>query len=357
MTSHTRNVGGKHHLLGISLALLVMLMMALIQPVGAQSDGTSPVYDYTSCGHFENQQGAQETLDEDPALAEVLDGDGDGIACEEAFNDDGQPSVLVCNEATGTVVEVLAVAFHEGSLDFPYRQVTPAEGDSGECAAAAAAQEQEPSVDEGGIVFFCNDATGDLIEIPSGQVDQVVFDFPASRATDDEIAAGECEITAPPAAPLVVCNLRSGALVEVSQGEFDEGTIDFPATPAEQGEIDAGKCSLEDLPSCDDFPNQLVPQMVIDSNPTLAAFLDADGDGIACEPVKETDGGKPSTDKEADKDNDKDKEPMQVVALPSTGTGTGPADAQVQQSPLVAVLIVLVVGAATLRSCLRRDDA
>lgn len=54
--------------------------------VFADDPGSVPVYDHTSCGHFDTQASAQEVLDagtlEDPS---VLDADGDGIACERAF--------------------------------------------------------------------------------------------------------------------------------------------------------------------------------------------------------------------------------------------------------------------------------
>jgi hypothetical protein len=39
--------------------------------------------DRVSCGFFETQEDAQTALDDRPELADVLDGDGDGIACEE----------------------------------------------------------------------------------------------------------------------------------------------------------------------------------------------------------------------------------------------------------------------------------
>ncbi len=63
------------------LAVLVMLMVGRIQPVGAQADGPV-VVDPASCGHFDTQEDAQATLDERPELAATLDPDGNGIACE-----------------------------------------------------------------------------------------------------------------------------------------------------------------------------------------------------------------------------------------------------------------------------------
>jgi hypothetical protein len=56
-------------------------------------DGGPPARDYTSCGHFETQQDAQKALDSGQLPhPEFLDGDGDGIACEEAFEQDTDAS-------------------------------------------------------------------------------------------------------------------------------------------------------------------------------------------------------------------------------------------------------------------------
>jgi hypothetical protein len=60
--------------------------IACDEAFGLDPNSAPPATDYTSCGHFESQQSAQEVLDtgvlEDPS---ILDGDGDGIACEDAF--------------------------------------------------------------------------------------------------------------------------------------------------------------------------------------------------------------------------------------------------------------------------------
>lgn len=67
-------------------------------------EGPPPAYDYVSCGHFENQEGAQELLDAgtlDDLGRQSLDGDGDGIACETAF---GEPAAPAATEIPVTTV-------------------------------------------------------------------------------------------------------------------------------------------------------------------------------------------------------------------------------------------------------------
>lgn len=80
MRAQRQSHSGTRHLFGIGLAVLAMLVLALVQPVGAQRD-------YASCGHFETQEDAQTALDDNPDLATTLDSDGDGIACEGAFDE------------------------------------------------------------------------------------------------------------------------------------------------------------------------------------------------------------------------------------------------------------------------------
>jgi hypothetical protein len=75
------------------LGLICILMLAGVSLAGRDAVWAEPANDYTSCGHFETQTDAQAELDsgllEDPSL---LDWDGDGVACEEAFGlDAGSP--------------------------------------------------------------------------------------------------------------------------------------------------------------------------------------------------------------------------------------------------------------------------
>lgn len=73
------------------ITMMTALWLALLLPAGAQDEGPPPVPDYVSCGHFETQADAQAVLDSgqlDVNGIASLDGNGDGVACEEAF---GQP--------------------------------------------------------------------------------------------------------------------------------------------------------------------------------------------------------------------------------------------------------------------------
>jgi hypothetical protein len=78
----------------IGIALLLWILLAF--PAGAQEisdpDSPPPARDYVSCGHFETQADAQAYFDSrELELPEVLDGDADGIACEDAFLDPDSP--------------------------------------------------------------------------------------------------------------------------------------------------------------------------------------------------------------------------------------------------------------------------
>ena len=81
--------------------------------------GGPTVIDRVSCGHFETQADAQAYFDEteleDPS---VLDWDGDGIACEEAFDEDyNEPVVVDCGhfESREEAVE----AIERGNVAYP----------------------------------------------------------------------------------------------------------------------------------------------------------------------------------------------------------------------------------------------
>lgn len=179
MKAQTRSHGQSRHLFTIGVAIFAILMMGLSQPAGAQADpvscgffetredaqkaldarpelaetldsdgngiacegvfdqGPPPVFERPSCGHYETQAGAQEALEENednPDFATSLDPDGNGIACEGVF-ETVRPTVVVCNTALGTLVEVSEEALDLGSLDFPFRLATEAEIAAGECAA------------------------------------------------------------------------------------------------------------------------------------------------------------------------------------------------------------------------------
>jgi PAS domain-containing protein len=96
--------------------------------------GGPVVVDPVSCGFFERQEDAQAALEKNPELATTIDSDGDGIACEELHA--GDQTVVVCNEALGTLVEVSQQALDQDSLDFLFHRATEAEIAAGECAVS-----------------------------------------------------------------------------------------------------------------------------------------------------------------------------------------------------------------------------
>jgi hypothetical protein len=78
--------------------------IACEEAFGLDPNSPPPARDYVSCGHFETQEDAQEALDSgqlDENGRQSLDGDGDGIACERAFETTGG-SVPAALPGTGT---------------------------------------------------------------------------------------------------------------------------------------------------------------------------------------------------------------------------------------------------------------
>jgi len=77
-----------------SLALAAMLVAGLT--VAATAPAAAQV-DVGACGAYSTQEQAQEELDANPELAETLDGDGNGIACDGLpSRDDPQVDVGLC---------------------------------------------------------------------------------------------------------------------------------------------------------------------------------------------------------------------------------------------------------------------
>lgn len=81
----------------VAIGLLSLFAMLATTPAGAQDldpDSPPPARDYVSCGHFESQADAQEMLDSgtlDELERQSLDADGDGTACEDVFLDPDSP--------------------------------------------------------------------------------------------------------------------------------------------------------------------------------------------------------------------------------------------------------------------------
>lgn len=290
--TQAQSLGGTWRLLVLGLAVLTMLVLGTAQPAGAQVDRVT-------CGFFETQADAQAALNARPELAPALDGDGDGIACEELQT--GGP----------VVVDPVSCGFFETQADAqaaldddPELALTlDSDGDGIAC---------EDAFETGGpAVVVCNEAIGTLVEVSQTAIDQDSLDFPYHLATEAEVAAGECAV-------VVVCNEASGALIEVSDTEGVLGGLDFPFHRATEAEIAAGTCA--------------VPAPVT--------------------PVGE---GKPDKDVGGEDNAVDDAEPEEVVALPSTGAGTH--GEQPSHAPLSWALLAMAIGAIALRARIRQSLA
>ncbi len=69
----------KRRLPGLRLGVFLLFMLGILSPVVATNAGAQ---DFT-CDDFNSSAAAQAVLDADPTLEDVLDPDGDGIACNE----------------------------------------------------------------------------------------------------------------------------------------------------------------------------------------------------------------------------------------------------------------------------------
>ncbi len=99
--------------------------------------GVPVIVERVSCGHFETQDDAQAPLDARPELAATLDSDGNGIACERVGT--GERTVVICNEALGTLVEVAKGVLNYDALDRPSHRAIEEEIAAGTCAVTDSA--------------------------------------------------------------------------------------------------------------------------------------------------------------------------------------------------------------------------
>ncbi len=178
MKAQARSHSGTRHLFAIGVAIFAMLMMGLFQPAGAQVDPAS-------CGHYDTQEGAQEDLEAHPEFAVSLDPDGNGIACEGVFGP-GDPEIdpFPCR----TFKSQEQAQYFLDTYGEQWSMLDP-DGNGIAC-------EEEFGTDPP-VVVLCNEAFGTLVEVSQVALDQHSIDFPYHRATQAEIAAGECAVTSP----------------------------------------------------------------------------------------------------------------------------------------------------------------
>jgi hypothetical protein len=140
----------------IALACSLTLILLGASSAGAQDidpDSPPPANDYVSCGHFETQADAQEVLDYgdlDERGRQSLDGDGDGIACEDAFPDPTSPPPAKDYVSCGhfETQEDAQEALDTGSLDELGRQSLDGDGDGIACEDAFHFTEPSSNTDQ-----------------------------------------------------------------------------------------------------------------------------------------------------------------------------------------------------------------
>lgn len=287
--------GGRRHMFGIGVAILAMLLIGLIQPVGARAD-------LARCENFDTQQEAQAVLDQNPEFDANLDPDGDGIACEELPLVDPSPTDdFTSCEQFETQADAQRELNKRTDDSLERRFALDADGDGVACEDTFGVGDGEQTDD----LPTCDD-------FANQEEAQAYFDNEATDLQgpildpDGDFLACEDAYRAP---TVVVCAEDTGTLIEVPESVQDG--LDIPNHRATQEEIAAGTCAV-----------------------TV--------------PVTPGGEGEPEEDADSDDDAGQDAGSDKVVTLPKTGTGA--TVEQAQQGPLLAVLVVLTVGAIGLRS-------
>lgn len=164
------------HLIAIGAMMLLAMLAAM--PASAQEldpNSPPPANDHVSCGHFDSRASAQETLDSgllDELGRQSLDGDSDGIACEDAFLDPNSPpparDYVSCGhfETQADAQEAL----DSGNLDELGRQSLDGDGDGIACENAFDTTEPATDTDQEttGVVRLPNTGTGIVETLPIG---------------------------------------------------------------------------------------------------------------------------------------------------------------------------------------------
>lgn len=223
------------------VALLFLLgLMAPVTATGAAAQGT------VTCDDFTSEREAQDALDDDPDLADSLDEDGNGVACDEAGNDVSPEDVQIPEETEEATEEPTEEATEE-----PTEEATETPEDEPETPAAdsdaedylTAVQEEVDSL-TGSIDTF-SDLVGSVGSASADDRADIVDEFNA--IADDwagypDVAA---EITAPEGLE-----------------EIDEAYQDLAAEVGEMGENwllfwEADEDSPEEIEARDAFNENL----------------------------------------------------------------------------------------------------
>lgn len=290
MNAHAQAHIGMRHLVGFvgfGVAILAMLVMGLIQPVGAQE---TPI----TCALFETQPEAQATLDQNPLFGENLDPDGNGVACEELPETDPSPTgdFTSCDQFESREDAQRELnARSDDSLERRFALDPDGDGMACEdtfgvgdgeqpenlrtCDDFASQEEAQAYVDneatdlQGAILdpdgdfLACEDAFGGQVAVDpfdcgmfgSRERAQAALDADAELAEflDEDGDGVACEELGTDGPVVVVCNTQLGTLVEVQDSEEILSQLDFPFRRATQAEIAAGTCGAT-VPAGDGEP-------------------------------------------------------------------------------------------------------
>ncbi len=160
----------RHHLRNSALIKrsLLVLIVSLFALGGGASVSAQAVVDPTSCGHFETWEDAQAALDDpDFPNRENLDPDGDGIACESAFNV-GDGDIPADQMACSNFDSQEAAQAHYDASSEGQRNILDPDGDGIACEDAFGGSEPETPEAEETVAQLPVTGTGSTTADPAG---------------------------------------------------------------------------------------------------------------------------------------------------------------------------------------------
>ena len=183
------------------VALLFLLgLMAPFAATGATAQGT------VTCDDFTTEREAQDALDDDPDLADALDEDGNGIACDEPANDVSPEDVQLpeeTEEATEEPTDEATEDATEEATEETTEEATETPEDEGETPAAnpeaeeylTAVQEEVDGLAESIETF--SELVGSVRGAPANDRADIVDEFNAIADDWADYPDVAAEITAP----------------------------------------------------------------------------------------------------------------------------------------------------------------
>lgn len=151
----------------LRLLVMVLFLFGLMVPAAsAAAQGT------VTCSDFTSEREAQDALDDDPDLADTLDEDGNGVACDEPFNG-VSPEDVQLPEETEEATEESTEEPTEEATETPEDETPPANQDGDEYLATV--QDEVDALSDSIAEF--TDLTESVQEVPQADRAAIIDEF------------------------------------------------------------------------------------------------------------------------------------------------------------------------------------